>query len=327
MNQYADQSVVLNDREMAVACANLRMMRFLDRLAARFNGAGVDLMVLKGAALLLSTYDQPHRRSSCDLDLLVRPDQIDRAFDLLAEHGCRRSQHLVRDDFFPRFYYEVEFEAGTILPLTIDLHIRPFRPLRYTRLVPDDLLWRDARSVGLGRGRVFVPGHEDMLLHLAVHYAIHGGGENKWARDIRLWTRRFVDCIDWSKLNRTAARWRLNWPLRRGLEMAGLQHTACWPSDAREQLAAMPVNWRDRLALAQAPHDNLRPWRHVFVEAITTPGAGFVARYLAAALLPDRRHMRQWYGQEHRGWLLAAHLARWTKPLINLLQPRRAETV
>lgn len=327
MTRTAHPAIVLNEREMAVACANLRMMRFLDRLAQRFNAAGVDLMVLKGAALLLTTYDQPHRRSSCDLDLLVRPDQIDRAIALLSEHGCGRSQHLVRDDFFPRFYYEAEFEAGEVFPLTIDLHIRPFRPLRYTRLVPDDLLWRHARPLRLGGGTVYLPGQEDMLLHLAVHYAIHGGGENKWARDIRLWIRRHGECIDWDRLNRTAERWRLNWPLRRGLEMARLNETACWPEPAQRQLAGGPVNWRDRLALAQAPHDNRRPWRHVFVEAVTTPGLGFVARYLAAALLPDRRHMRQWYGRDHRGWLVAAHLRRWLRPLINLATPRKPETV
>ncbi|MCH7841037.1 MAG: nucleotidyltransferase family protein [Planctomycetes bacterium] len=126
------------------ALRNIRMMHLLERIAARFHEAGVPLMVLKGAALNLAIYDEPSDRPMDDIDLLVRPRDHDRAAVLLEQLGCLRGGHLVRDDFFPRFHYESDHTAGTIDPVKIDLHVRPLRPLRYSRLNPDEALWRDA---------------------------------------------------------------------------------------------------------------------------------------------------------------------------------------
>jgi len=116
------------------------MMHLLERIAARFNKAGVPLMALKGAALNLTLYDRPDARPMADLDLMIRPEDVDQAFALLEELGGLRGEALVREDFFPRFHYEVEYTVGTIYPVKIDLHIRPFRPLRYAQSVPTNAL-------------------------------------------------------------------------------------------------------------------------------------------------------------------------------------------
>ena len=125
---------------MAAAARNLRMMHLLERIAGQFNQGGVPLMALKGAALNLTIIDEPDTRPMLDLDLMIRPEDLDRTLALLEQCGCLRSQLLVREDFFPRYYYEVEFRAGDVDPVTIDLHVRPLRPLRYANFVPADAL-------------------------------------------------------------------------------------------------------------------------------------------------------------------------------------------
>ncbi len=306
---------------LAGAMRNVRLMHALAELAGAFERAGVELMVLKGAALQVLVYERPDERAMCDLDLMVRPRDLDRALAVMQQAGWRRSQVLMRDDFFPRFYYEAEFTRGTAAPVTVDLHIRPFRTLRYARTVSDDALWDSARSLSLGGASVRVPDHAGMLLHLAVHWAIHGCGGVKWRVDLWRYVERYGGEMDWGRLVRDARAWRLTLPLGRALAAAVGEGAAMVPTEVWVALRNTKTNWRDRLAIAQAPRDNSHPLAHVVVNALTTPGPRFVAGYLRAALLPGREHMRQWYGREHAGWLAAAHVARWTRRLTLWLRP------
>ncbi|MEE8171151.1 MAG: nucleotidyltransferase family protein, partial [Phycisphaerae bacterium] len=130
------------------------MMHLLERVAAKFNEAGVALLVLKGAALNLTVYESPQDRPMCDLDLMVHEQDVDRARVLLEKLGFLRGEPLVREDFFPRFYYETHYISGSPLRVTIDLHVRPFRPLRYACIVPADAFWANAEEVTTARARV-----------------------------------------------------------------------------------------------------------------------------------------------------------------------------
>ncbi|MCC6580500.1 MAG: nucleotidyltransferase family protein [Phycisphaeraceae bacterium] len=307
---------------LAVAWNNRRILYVLERLAARFHQAGVPLMALKGAALQLTLYRQPWQRTMGDLDVLVSPDRIEQAMELIRAEGGQISQTLMRPDFFPRYYYEAQITFPGIVPVVMDLHIRPFRPLRYARHVPDDGLWDRALPVDLGGHPVMIPSPDDMLLHLAVHLAIHGGAGQRWRRDIVQWIARYGDVLDWDRLLRTAWHWHLSLPLREGLRNA---QECCdeqlLPRRVKMALLREPAGWRDRLALWQAPRDNDHPLWHVAVSALTTPGLCFVAGYLWAALVPQPAHMRESYPYDHWGWLPAAHALRFTRPLWGWLRP------
>ena len=67
---------------------NVRMMHLLERIAAKFNDADVPLIVLKGGALNLTVYERLDQRPMDDLDLLIRPEDIDRALGLIDQPCC-----------------------------------------------------------------------------------------------------------------------------------------------------------------------------------------------------------------------------------------------
>ena len=291
-------------------------MRLLQRLALKFNEAGVPVMALKGAALNLIIYDQPDARLMADLDLLVRHQDLELATAVLEEMGCLRSQVLVREDFFPQFYYEIEYTAGGINPVVIDLHVRPFRPLRYSRFVPDDAFWERAEPVKMGKATVLVPSGDDLLIHLAAHCSIHGNSREKWLYDIKKWVECRGSKINWERFLATAKAWRLALPVRDGMRAAQKQHGQILPSGVTQRLDAERTNWRDRLALWQAPRDNDHPVLHVLVNALSTPGWRFVISYLLAVGVPGRKHMGEWYSRRHWAWLPCSHLVRVLWPII-----------
>ena len=298
------------------AARNCCMMRALARIAAAFSDVGIPLMVLKGAALNLTVYRQPHARPMGDLDLFIKPEHVEDALALLEGLGCLRGEPLVREDFFPRFYYECELKIGQVYPIKIDLHVRPFRPLRYSRLVPDEAFWARADSVRIGAATVLIPSTEEMLIHLAAHSAIHGNARPMWLEDLRHWVAAHRGEIDWERFLDTVRAWGLALPVRQAVRLADERLGEVCPPDVAQRLLEMHSSWRDRLALWQAPRDSFHPVMHVAVNVLCTPCRRFTLDYLMAVMIPDRGHMEVWYNRRHWAWLPCAHALRWCWPVV-----------
>jgi hypothetical protein len=289
---------------------NARMMRHLAHIARTLAHHDVDVMPLKGAALNLTLYDQLHLRPMSDIDALVRPAAAMRAVAVLESSGYRCGPGLVRGDFFPRFHYEVELLSNEADPVRIDLHARPFRPLRYAQTVPDEAFWQASRVLDTHGAHVRVACDEEQLIHLATHSACHGHARLLWLYDIlRLVDLRGRD-LDWDRVIDASRRWRLTLPVREALGAVERVWGAVLPEHVRMALRQARVNWRDRLCLDQAPHDATSPVRHVAVNVLCTRGARFRLGYLMRMMLPDRGHMAQIYCGRHFGWLFWAHVRR-----------------
>jgi len=310
----------------SASLGNVRLMRLLRRLAGAFNEASVPVMILKGAVLNLLIHDRPDERPMDDVDLLVRPEQAQKAQEILEDMGALRGRPLVREDFFPRFHYETDYRVGRLSPVKIDLHVRPFRPLRLASLLPDDAFWEDAISVPVGPAQVLVPSPRDMLIHLAAHAAFHGCNRMTWLADLKRWVGRFGSRIDWSDFVGRCSSLRLALPVCVALTKAERELGKFLPETVLPDLDRSPVNWRDRLALWHAPRDIDDGAGHIVVDVLCTPGLRFVAGYLKCVLCPSRQHMAGQYAGRHTGWVACAHLVRWLGPVLaplGLLARRR----
>ncbi len=172
-----------------------------------------------------------------------------------------------------------------------------------------------------GRATVLVPSADDMLVHLAAHAAIHGSGRATWLRDIKLWADARQAEIDWGRFLATVEAWRLALPVREAFRRTQRELGPVCPPGVRQRLSELHVNWRDRLALRQAPRDVDHPAAHLLVNVLCTPGWRLSFAYLLAVVLPDRGHMGEWYCRRHWGWLPCAHLLRWLWPVVKHFQP------
>jgi hypothetical protein len=311
----------LREHASRIAAHNVHLRQVLRPVIRAFDRAGVALMLLKGAALNLVHRDGTDLRPMSDIDAMIRRDQVAEADELLRRTGFQPGRNLVRPDFFPTYYGETEYRSEPPASVRIDLHVRPFRPLRYVRTVPDDALWDDAQAVTVDDSRVLIPGPEDMLLHLAGHAAIHGGTRLLWLFDIR----RLVDWsgpgIHWERIAERARRWRVAHPVCAGLAQAEAVFGPVIPPGAMRALQAPRVSLADRLALWQAPHDATHPVRHVLVNVLCTPGLTHRLGYLRAVLFPDRAHLGSLYRRRHRGWVPCAHAYRWSRAVARALRP------
>jgi hypothetical protein len=300
----------LRNAAMKIAAANLHAKSELARLLPAFETSGVPVMLLKGAALNLTVYPRPDLRPTSDVDLLIHPANVGVALSGLADSDCHRGFDLIRDDFFPKYHYELELFTASPAPLRIDLHVRPLRPLRVSRTMPDDALWERARSVKIEDATAEIPTPEMMFLHLAAHAAYHGCSRLLWLFDLKRMAEFYGDLMDWELIVERARHWRLSWPLLRAIQRATELFGPVCPPRVIGELAGHLITWRDRLALAHAPRDASSPVSHVVVDLLCTPGIRFRMGYLLSFLLPGRKHLATIYPRRHRGWSICAHFWR-----------------
>ncbi len=321
LNINADHERMLQLQATQAAAENLGAARTFATVAARLNEADIPFLLLKGAALNLSTYDHPELRPMTDIDILVRPADVSEADQLLISAGCRAGRPLVRQDFFPQYYYEREYEVPGPPRCRLEVHGHLFRPLRYMQTVPVEGMWEDPIRAKLDGVDVLLPSHENMVIHLAAHSTIHGNVRLLWLYDIFRFVRTHAGRIDWRRVQEQAAAWSLSLAVYRALSQ-----TADLFDDAklRDRVAGFSLHttWRDRLVLAQAPRDSTHPLAHIAVNVLTAPGVRFRLGYQWAMMFPDREHMGGIYPWRHPGWLACAHLWRLARLLVRPLYSR-----
>ncbi|MEM9252781.1 MAG: nucleotidyltransferase family protein [Planctomycetota bacterium] len=303
--------------DIGVGSRNALMMRVLERFAIGCAQRGVEVMALKGAALLATVYRRPDERPMRDIDVLVRPADLPVAVEVLGEMGGEPLEPWVTPDFCPRYYNELEYRVGDLEPVLIEPHVRPFRPLRLQSTVPDEAWWDASVPMRVGRAELRRPSDEHMLLHLLAHVAMHGGCGERWRRDITRWNDATGASLDWKRLVHDAQAWRLAPTIVRGVELAGVADLI--PRDSRQALRASPCNWRDRLMLRWAPGDHASPLKHLLGTLLTTPDPRRALGFAAAIAIPGRDHMARWYPHRHPGWLATAHAWRVARPLARPL--------
>jgi hypothetical protein len=188
----------------ATMARNLARRRELGRLADELRRHQIDVMVLKGAALVPLVHHDPGVRPMDDLDLLVHPDDLPHAEQVVQAAGYRSSDttpataqpdddhhhlpSLVRDD-------------GTF---TVELHHK----LGSSGSPPDfDVagVWARALPFDAGDTTCLRPSDEDLLAHVGLHFLIDR---------VRLFSRRalrqvcdisailaaFRDTLDWDRV-------------------------------------------------------------------------------------------------------------------------------
>jgi putative nucleotidyltransferase-like protein len=153
-----------------------------------FRRAGLDVLLLKGPGLGHLLYGSAHGRSYLDVDLLIAPDTLDRAEELLATLGYRNVDAI----------HGVEELAGNVhahtwLPVhaestgasAIDLHWT-ISGARSAPAVVWGALWRARTEITLAGNRAAVPDRSAQALHLAMHAAQHGPKFHKHLDELSL---------------------------------------------------------------------------------------------------------------------------------------------
>ena len=154
----------------------LQAQALLDRTVKALSNAGIQVMLIKGAALASFVYDDFTERNMGDLDLLVAPDDGPRAQQIASESGWRREHPEEGDDEYVEHHHLPPLIDEQGIELQLEIHTDLFpkgHPLKYEVAA----LRARANTALLGTTKVLVPSLEDMLLYACVHLS--------WSHEMR----------------------------------------------------------------------------------------------------------------------------------------------
>jgi hypothetical protein len=164
--------------------SNQIYMKELDLISMTFENKPI---VLKGAALLRDIYPDFGSRFMSDVDLLVRPDQLQTAIRNLESIGYTPAN---TSKWWANDFKTVMVKSSQ--NLTIELHTKLFSS------EPEGFEWQTSTSPA---GPFLVLNHEDMLVHLIGHLAHqHNFLRLSWLLDIDLYIRKYLTQIDWLRV-------------------------------------------------------------------------------------------------------------------------------
>ena len=175
---------VVNVFRRAAAMNAIESFRYLSevqRILAMFSKVGISAAVLKGVPLSLVAYGTVATRDVGDVDLLIAPEDAERADSLLRDSGMIRQEPASllterRRRFYTRYQKDYTYSASSH-GFEIDLHWRLLRD----RATADCLLHGFATStfspLSVGSMQIQILAVEACIVYLAVH-----GGMEGWAR-------------------------------------------------------------------------------------------------------------------------------------------------
>jgi hypothetical protein len=169
------------------------LIHILERLAA----AGIEVIPYKGLALAEYLYGDVAERQAGDIDLLIRPQDVLRARDVLSQLGYTQHSLLRRpaERAYLKSGYEYSFD-GRAAPNLLELQwaILP----RFYAIDFDTLaFFQRAEPAAVAGYPTKALNCSDLLLILSAHAAKHVWGRLVWLNDIaQLVTRRTLDW-DW----------------------------------------------------------------------------------------------------------------------------------
>jgi len=130
------------------------------------------VMPLKGALLVADYYEDAALRPMSDIDLLVKPEDVANAGQILSERG-----YCLVEDSFHHVQYMLPGKPVSMNgehpdnPLVIELHKEVNWPIGHLDYDITDLLWQNAENGFLGYEYAFKPSEDDLLMMLACHCA------------------------------------------------------------------------------------------------------------------------------------------------------------
>lgn len=242
---------VLRDSYNYTARRNLLLMHECSSILSGLMEAGVDVVVLKGAALAETIYENIALRPMIDLDFLVRQDQVSKAAQTLTSSGYSKDG---RTNLASSLEYEhqVQFSKPGIEEIDVDLHWGLLGWYYYIKAVPIDWLWRTARPANLAGSTALILGPEAQLLHLCAHTTIdHSREKHRLLRqmDVAELIRFYEDELDWELFLDTAVCSNLIYPIQRVLPWVAKRLDAPVPENVLQRCQNMQPSASERRTL------------------------------------------------------------------------------
>jgi hypothetical protein len=188
--------------------------RELQRLIEAFGAERIQILLLKGAGLAYTVYRSPHLRPRGDLDVLIPPERLADADQLLVSEGWTRAAEPDPTLAAAQRHYRRLYPAG--ITEQLDLHWRIANPRVFGDALAFEELWARSVPVPILAGHARTLSCDHALLAACVHRVAHHGDaiDLLWLWDIHLLASRlsvdeaagWIDLVERKRMRAVCAR-------------------------------------------------------------------------------------------------------------------------
>ncbi|HHT9112058.1 MAG TPA: nucleotidyltransferase domain-containing protein [Candidatus Wunengus sp. YC65] len=215
-----------------------RNIRILEEMAALLRMFKNPVIVLKGAALLSSVYEDFGLRMLGDVDILVKPEDVPKIDKVLSQSGYK-SDHTLNFYRVTNYLNSVVY-GKTGSPLLLHLHwhlINNALPnYVYAEKIDMDKIWNEAIPLKVRLADVLCLAPHHQLLHLSEHAMKHSYNTLIHVWDIHLVINYWKEKLRWERLCSEAEEFQLKGPLFYSLWLSKEYFGICVPQEILEFL-------------------------------------------------------------------------------------------
>ena len=191
-----------------------------DRLAwlcRTFEENAIPFVPVKGLILAAQTFPSDALRSLCDLDVLIQPENLHKAFQILSKQGLSL---VGRDSLFDvdlDKHRDVQF-VGSLkgFDYVLELHWK-FKDT-FLRL-EQDVVWNNLVDYEWNGQRLLAFSPELTLIHL-IHHLHYQGFTLKILMDVAATLKTYESSLDWDKVLKLSNNFKMRWCVYLALECA-----------------------------------------------------------------------------------------------------------
>ena len=221
---------------------NELLMHRIGSLLTAFADAGIQTMVLKGAALIPLYYKETGLRPMLDADVLVHAQQAEQAMEVLAKSQWKPFRFGQPRSRIPIVHSTPFEDSGG---RQMDLHWHLF--WECFNAGEDRDYWETAVPIKVGGAQTLALGPTDQLLHTCWHGARWNEVPPiRWVADATAILGASAKEIDWQSLTKKAQRHRIVLPVKDSLEYLKKKFDAPVPDTVLRSLSAVRISKMER---------------------------------------------------------------------------------
>ena len=203
----------LREDTALVFAKNILLLQELESLIEKFRQGGIEIIILKGAALAYEVYGDIALRGFDDIDILIKRKDRDKIFSILRKCGYSISQK-ERLDFSLKYRSQVLFAKDS--KFFIDLHWNLMDLERYNKVTNIDLdrIWNNKQPLDIKGISSYQLSLNDTIIYQCLHLAIqHAFKGLLMCVDINELISKYKGKINWDSLIEDVAYYRVKKPV------------------------------------------------------------------------------------------------------------------
>jgi hypothetical protein len=280
---------------------NVLRYHHLGLLLEEFDQAGLSVLMLKGAALALSVYPEVGLREMSDVDLLVRPEQLQTADRLLTIEGYQAVDRSAIDLARPPSEHLTTLDYRDLQGVKPAIHLHwhlinsTVPHADYSRRIDLEGVWARAGRLLLKNRSILELSPSDAVLYLSEHAmrVSHSLNRLMWLADLAWLIDRRRDQLDWNEIERRARLWGIDRLVRPVYTVIRAWFGVPMPDQFVEAFRQPPPSWEERLFCACLARSIRHPGLSYLVHLALRRKAMEKSRFVMATVCPPKPALAQ----------------------------------